>query len=286
MTFPIIDAHQHIWDPERAAYDWLAGNELLNRPLRMEDALPEQRACGIAATILVQAADNSEDTAFMRDVATQHPSIAGIVGYAPLEDPDATGDVIESWTGDSLMVGVRTLIHDRADPDWILQPSVAESLDLIAEAGLSYDLVAVLPRHLEHVPTLSERHPELRIVIDHLAKPPVGRDERDPWCSAIAEAAENPLVSAKVSGLYSSVGDPAAWTTDLIAPWFAHALSVFGAHRLMYGSDWPVSMSAGGYSQVWRGLQPLFDGLDPHQREGILGRTAAEVYRLDPARLP
>ena len=286
MTFPVIDAHQHVWDPARAEYDWL-GPALapIDGAMSFEDLAPELRAAGVDFTVQVQSADNAEDTALMRESAAKHPEVAAIVGFAPLDDAAGTAATLDSWAADSLLVGVRNLIHNKADADWLLRPEVDEALGVLEERGLAFDLVAVLPRHLELVPILSERHPDLRIVIDHLAKPPIGLDSSEPWSRLLAEAARNPLVYGKVSGLYSATSDIAAWTTDAIRPVFEHALAVFGARRLMYGGDWPISVLAGGYTRVWGGLTPLFDDLADAVREWLLGRTAAEFYRIDPERL-
>ena len=286
MPFPVIDAHQHVWDPTLAEYDWL-GPELapIDRAMTFEQLQPELRAAGVQFTVQVQSADNTEDTAIMRASAAAHPEVAGIVAYAPLHDPAGTAEAIEGWRGDDLIVGVRTLIHNQADPDWLLRPDVDESLGLLAAAGLAFDVVAVLPRHLQLVPILSQRHPDLRMVIDHLAKPPIGSDDAEPWRTLIADAAQNPLVHAKVSGLYSAVGDAGDWSTDAIRPHVHRALEVFGPDRLMYGGDWPISVLAGGYTRVWSGLVPLFDELADADRERVLGRTAAEFYALSPRRL-
>ncbi|WP_105565919.1 amidohydrolase family protein [Microbacterium halophytorum] len=282
----VIDAHQHVWDPARADYDWLENEPgAINRAIELPELLPELRLAGVERVVQVQSADNVEDTRLMRESAAAHAEVAAIVGYAPLERPEETARIAESWRGDSLMVGVRNLIHNIPDADWLLRPEVDEGLGVLERAGLAFDLVAVLPRHLELVPILSERHPDLRIVIDHLGKPPIGADADQPWRGLIARAAENPNVYGKASGLYSAVGEPGDWTTDAIRPVFDHAVDVFGPERLMYGGDWPISLLAGGYTRVWEGLAPLFASLAPAERERVLGGTAAEFYRIDPARL-
>ena len=280
MAFPVIDSHQHVWDPARAEYAWL-GPELapINRAFGMEELLPELAAVGVDATVLVQAADNADDTALMVATADAHPEVAAIVGYAPLERPAEVAETLARWQGDSRMVGVRTLIHNQSDPEWLLRPDVDEGLGLLEGAGIAFDVVAELPRHLELIPVLSERHPGLRMVIDHLAKPPIGLADREPWWSLIAAAAENPNVSGKLSGLYSATGAPDAWTTEQVRPFFDRAVELFGPSRLMYGGDWPVAILAGGYTRLWEGLAPSED------RERVLGRTAADFYRIDPARL-
>jgi L-fuconolactonase len=150
---------------------------------------------------------------------------------------------------------------------------------------MTLDLVAVLPEHLALVPTLVARHPGLRIVIDHLAKPPIGLDDREPWWNLIAAAAESPTVYAKVSGLYSATADSSGWTPDLIRPYLDRALDCFGSARLMYGGDWPISILSGGYDRVWDGLSALFGELAAADRTNILGETALKFYRIDPARL-
>ncbi|MBH0097829.1 amidohydrolase family protein [Salinibacterium sp. NSLL150] len=286
MVFPIIDAHQHIWNPNRAHYDWLDESLApINQVMTLDQLLPELRDVGVDYTVQVQSADNFDDTRLMTECAAANHEVAAIVGYAPLDRPAQAARTIESWEGDTRMVGVRTLIHNQEDPEWLLRPNVDEGLTVLERAGLTFDVVAVLPEHLALIPELSRRHPELRMVIDHLAKPPIGLEEREPWWSAIEAAAENPNVYAKVSGLYSAAGDPQQWTTEYVRPFFERALEVFGAKRLMYGGDWPISVLAGGYTRVWQGLQPLFDSVDAVDREQLLGRTAAEFYRIDPARI-
>ncbi|QYH34955.1 amidohydrolase [Salinibacterium sp. M195] len=286
MVFPIIDAHQHVWSPSRAHYGWLDDSLApINRVITMDELLPELRAAGVDYTVQVQSADNFEDTRLMMESAAAHTEVAAIVGYAPIDRPELAARTVESWQGDTRMVGVRTLIHNQPDPEWLLRPNVDEGLTVLERAGLSFDVVAEAPEHLALVPELSRRHPELRMVIDHLAKPPIGLDERAEWWSAIERAAENPNVYAKVSGLYSAAGTLDGWTTENVRPFFERALEVFGAERLMYGGDWPVSLLAGGYLRVWNGLAPLFDSVDAAEREQLLGRTAAEFYGIDPTRI-
>lgn len=286
MTFPVIDAHQHVWDPTVAEYDWLGPDMApIDGVMTFDDVAPELRAAGVDFTVQVQSADNSDDTAVMRASAATHAEVVGIVGFTPLDDAASTAAILDEWAGDTLMVGVRNLIHNKPDPDWLLRPEVAESLALLEQRGLALDIVAVLPRHLELIPILSERHPRLRMVIDHLAKPPIGLDSVEPWDSLIAAAAANPFVYAKVSGLYSATADIGAWSTESVKPFFERALEIFGPARLMYGGDWPISVLAGGYTAVWGGLKPLFDGLGVSDRDDVLGRTAAEFYRLDEERL-
>ena len=278
----IIDAHQHVWDLGRAEYAWLGPDSgPLFRDFAMADVLPELEAAGVTGTVLVQSADNDDDTDHMFEVARENPIVAGIVGYVPLDQPDRAAVRLAQLQREPLFCGIRALIHDRADPHYLQRGEVDATLGLLEDAGIPFDVVGVLPEHLRAVLTISERHPRLKMVLDHLNKPPVGASDREPWASLISDVAANPLVYGKVSGLYSAVGQPGDWTVDTIRPVFEHALDVFGADRLMYGGDWPVSLIAGGYTRVWRGIEELLSGLPDGDRQAILAGTARTYYQLD-----
>lgn len=279
----VIDAHHHLWDPERVDYPWLASSgPILNRRIDFDDLGPLLQEARVDATVLVQSADSAEDTNFMFEVAQQHAEIAGVVAWVPLDQPATTEKMMEDLVTRERFCGIRNLIHEREDPDWVVSNPVAASLRILEKAHIPFDLVAVLPRHLEHVPVLCERHPELRIVIDHLSKPPIRSRER--WARQMAIAAQSPNVYAKVSGLYPSEG-PRVWTIEDLKPIVNCALELFGANRLMWGSDWPICEVAGGYAAVSGALFSLFDNLDKLDKEAVLGGTATNFYRLGKARL-
>lgn len=283
---PIIDAHQHVWDPTRAEYSWL-GPELqpVNRTVTFEEIQPSLVRCGVQATVLVQSADNDEDTTLMLETAARFPEIAAVVAYAPLADPERTFLLATRFEQDPLIVGVRNLIHNVPDPDWLLRADVREGLEILESKGLAFDLVSVLPRHLEIIPELSARHPRLRMVIDHLSKPPIGTIDDGRWRILMAEAAGNPLVHAKISGLYSAAGDPASWSLKSIRPYIESAVELFGPERLMYGGDWPISVTAGGYERIWGDISTVLGELPHDDRDQILGGTANRFYRINDALL-
>jgi L-fuconolactonase len=281
----IIDAHQHVWDLDRSPYPWLGPDvPQWNRTFTFDELEPHLRRNGVDATVMVQSDDHDGDTELMLEVADRHPEVVAIVAYVPLDKPDLAAERLAELRRDTRILGIRNLIHDIPDPDWILRPEVDEGLTVLEEAGVAFDLVSVLPRHLEHVPTLVERHPDLRIVIDHLSKPPIGEDTLEPWWSLIATAAEAPLVHAKVSGLYPGAA-PDTWTPEAIRPFVDRALEVFGPTRLMYGGDWPISTAAGGYDRVFDGLRSVLAGLSDAEREEVWSGTARRFYRIDESRL-
>jgi L-fuconolactonase len=275
----IVDAHQHFWNLDRVSYPWLPDHGPIYRTFEESDLEAELDACGITSTVLVQAADSYEDTDYMLEVADRWPRVRAVVGWVPLTRPDEAATALDRYRADRRFVGVRHLIHDEPDPDWLLRDDVRDGLALLAERGLSYDVVAVLPRHLEHVSVLAERHPDLRFVIDHLAKPPIKQRGWEPWARLLRRAAERQNVYAKVSGL-NTAADWDTWSADDLRRYVDHAIEVFGARRLMYGGDWPISILAGGYTKVWRETERLLAGIEDADRARILAGTATEVYRL------
>lgn len=277
----VIDAHQHLWDPATGWYGWLSREpEILQRAFVFDEARAAMDTLGVVGTVLVQASDCAEDTDAMLAEAAANPLVLGVVGYAPLERPDDVAARLDVVRGDAAFVGVRNLIHDQPDPDWLLRDDVAEGLRQLEAAGLPFDLVAVLPRHLEHVGYLSERFPSLTIVIDHLAKPPVGTDRRQPWHELMSRAAANPRVHAKISGLYRHGGGDPASAADL-RPWVSDVLELFGPDRLLVGSDWPVAEIEGGYEPVLGTvIQTVRSLLDDTDAARVLRGTASRVYGL------
>ena len=282
----VVDAHQHFWSYGTYQTSWMerppyAGDPAfapIRRSFGPEDLAPELAAAGVGATITVEAADGEVENRALLAACRSHDWIAGVVGWVPLDRPEEAGRLLDRLCREPKFVGVRHLVNVEPDPDWILRPEVLEGLAAVAARGLAFDYVGILPRHLEHVPRLAERVPNLRIVVDHLGKPPIAGGGFEPWGSLLARAAQAPNVFAKLSGL--DTGSATGWSATDLAPYVDHALAVFGPERLMFGSDWPVALLRGGYAKVWSETGATLSGLSPVERERVLGGTAVEVYRL------
>jgi L-fuconolactonase len=275
-----VDAHQHFWNLGEVEYEWLASSEYepIQRDFGPDDLDPLLCATGITRTITVQAANSFADTDAMLARADEHAWIAGVIGWIPLLDPVAASHALDRYCGHRAFRGVRHLVHDEPDPDWLLRASVRESLASLAERGLVFEIPAVFPRHLVHVPGLAEELPGLRIVIDHLGKPPIASGSVEPWAGELARAAAHANVYAKVSGLGTVA--PEGWTAEDLRPFIDVAIGELGPDRLMFGSDWPVCLMADDYERVWSETVRALAGFPATARDAVLGGTAVDVYGL------
>jgi L-fuconolactonase len=277
---PRIDTHLHTWDLEACDYSWLTpAAGMLHRTHLVHEVEAERVAAGVTGAVLVQAANNRCDTDFMLATMAANPYICGVVGWVDLLAGTAVEEEAAALASDPRIKGVRHLNHDEPDPDWLVQPAVLDALRVLPRVGLAFDVVAIWPLHLELVPVLADAAPDLTIVIDHLAKPPIASGDLSTWRASMARAAGRPNVVAKVSGLDTAAGSP-DWTPDDLRPAFEAALELFGADRLMYGGDWPVSRLGGGYARQAAAFERLTDPLSASERAAIRAGTARRVYRL------
>ncbi|MFS0575600.1 amidohydrolase family protein [Sporosarcina sp. 179-K 3D1 HS] len=274
-----IDAHQHFWDFDRVPYVWPTQDEepifRSIEPPELEGILKEVQ---IDKTILVQADNSYEDTQYMLEIAERYNWVAGVVGWVPLDKPDETAIRLESFLENPYFKGVRHLIHYEKDVNWLIQPRVIEGLNVLQANNVPFDVVAVLPEHLKLIPILSEKLPNLRMVIDHLGKPPIASAQFEPWQELIKQAASNPNVYAKISGLNTAAS--ADWVAEDLKPYIDIAFSLFGANRLMFGSDWPVLNLAGNYKGVLDSIETVMAERNTEEVKDVFENTATEFYQL------
>jgi len=276
----MIDTHQHLWKPSERRYEWLDAAGLpLNADFGPEDVAADVAAAGITATVLVQAADSYEDTMYMLSVAARAPVVRGVVAWAPLDRTAEAEAALDLYAASRVVCGVRVLNHNYADPRWLLRDEVDAGLRLLAPRGLALDVVSVLPEHLIVLAELAQRHPELTLVLDHMAKPDIAGKGWEPWASLLAEVAARPNVSLKLSGL--NTASAPGWTWNDWLPYVDHAVGHFGSERIMLGSDWPVATLLGDFAGVWKAQREVIEHLTHVQQDDILFRSAIRAYSLD-----
>jgi L-fuconolactonase len=274
----LIDAHQHFWRVGRNGFIWPTPDlTAIHRDFLPEDFDVVAGDCGVTGSVLVQSQPSDRDTDWLIDLAQATPVVRGVVGWVGLLTPHAPERIADLATRPKFR-GVRPMLQTLADDDWIARPALEPALDALVDHDLSLDAL-VTPRHLKPLLTLAKRRPDLSIIIDHGAKPPVATQAFEGWARAIAEFAALPRVTCKLSGLLTEAlpRQPA----DSVAPYIEHLVTQFGPDRLMWGSDWPVVNLASTYGD-WLALSRRLCGLtDPVEISALFGGTARGVYRLD-----
>jgi L-fuconolactonase len=262
-----IDAHQHFWDPERFPYPWMPpAPSALRRRFLPEDFIPVLDRNRFDGSVVVQAATTMEESHWLLDLAQRHPTILGVVAWVDLTSPDL-GFMLDQLQHHPKFKGVRHPVHDEPDSRWLLRADVVRGLRELALRDVPYDLL-LRPLHLPLVPELAERVPELRFVIDHLAKP----EAFDGWAEDMTRIAQIPQAHVKLSGLYVE--------PSCLKPYVSHLLDRFGAARLMFGSDWPVCLLAGSWKLALASFTQAHGALAKGDHPKIVGETAAEFYSL------
>lgn len=276
----IVDAHQHYWDPSRGDYGWLTqAPASLRRAFLPPDLRAEREAAGVAFSVLVQAAPSEEETRYLFDLARYDPAVAGVVGWVDLEAHDI-GARIDSLIrdGGGLLCGLRPMVQDIDDPDWLAKPSLDRAFDCIQDCGLSFDALVGMPQ----LPALCRRlrrHPQLNVVLDHAGKPAIGDGRFDQWTGWIDELSQHPQLHCKLSGLLTLLGEP--MHEDAIEPYVADLFTHFSAERLLWGSDWPVLTTHASFGHWLNVALTLTERYAPGAQRDVFAANAMRFYALD-----
>jgi L-fuconolactonase len=280
----ITDTHIHVWDLQRAQYPWLKNDtSILKQTWHIGQLEQAKNEAAITSGILVQASGNLEDTELMLETARKTAWIAGVVCWLPLADTHATQKMLaERFLTEPYFKGVRHQVHDEKDPKWLLQPSVIASLKVLAEKNIPYDIVAVLPQHIETALEVAHKIPELKMVFDHLSQPPIKTKERfGVWGDLMKAASGHKNFYAKISGLGTTSGNFENWNAEDVKPYIAFALEHFGSNRCFCGGDWPVSLLAGSYNKVWNVYTRVINGMvNKNDSDNIFYNNAQQFYHL------
>lgn len=278
-----IDSHQHFWDPAKGDYSWMtADHDPIRRVFGPRDLRGELDAAGVSHTILVQTWSSTDETRAFLHLADRTDFVAGVVGWVDLTSQQVgeTLDGLLAGPGGKWLVGIRHQVHDEADPDWLLRDDVLRGLEEVSRRGLVYDLL-VRPRELPAALGAVQANPQLRLVVDHMAKPDIGGGSLNAWSDALSPLAEyRRRVWCKLSGLVTEA-DWASRNNSQFTPYLEAALGMFGPDRCMFGSDWPVCLLAGGYERTLKIVKDAVAYLPDAEREAVLRGNAVSAYRLD-----
>jgi L-fuconolactonase len=276
---PLIDAHQHYWQPARGDYDWMPKDDpVLARPYGPQDLAPELAAHDITHTVLVQAAATVNETEYMLGIADATPHVAAVVGWIDFEKPSDLAH-LKRLSEHPKFAGVRPMIQDLPDDDWMLRDDVQWAFRALCDLGLTFDALG-FPRHLANFHTILTRYPDLRTVVDHCMKPQI-RDHSEAsfrhWADGISRLADAGAY-CKFSALVTEASPD--WTVADLQPYAEHVFGAFGAERVMWGSDWPVVRLRCEYPKWRAAAEQLSASLTEPEKGWIFGGTASEFYRL------
>ncbi|MFI2488927.1 amidohydrolase family protein [Promicromonospora kroppenstedtii] len=283
-----IDAHHHLWVRSRTPQDWIdpVSMAAIDADFTPDDLAEALAGQGVTGTVVVQSVQVEAETVDLLALAARTPVVQGVVGWVDLTAPDVADALarLRSGPGGAHLVGVRSMVQAEHDPAYLDGADLRRGMRAVAATGLALDLVT---RHdqLPAVARLVRELPEVPFVLDHLGKPPLAGDDPTTggdladWAAAIDVVAASPNVTAKLSGLVTEASWT-GWSAEGLRPAVEHALAAFGAGRLMFGSDWPVSLLAARYDTWVETLSGLLAGLPPAAQETIWHGTARRVYGL------
>jgi L-fuconolactonase len=274
-----IDAHHHLWRYKPEDYPWMSDSL---SALRRDYLLPHLEAVttstGVTGTIAVQARQSMEETEWLSEIASGTDLIRAVVGWAPLIDPDAASH-LERFAGLSKVKGMRHVLHDEADPNYMLRDDFNRGVSLLKGYNLRYDIL-IFEQHLPQTIEFVDRHPNQVFIVDHIAKPKIRERLLTPWRENISELARRSNVYCKLSGMVTEA-DWTSWQDEDLAPYIEVVLEAFGPRRLMFGSDWPVCTLAASYQRWADTVTKAIERFSADEQASILAGSAIEAYTLD-----
>lgn len=274
----MIDSHHHFWEIDRFDYSWMPEGSPLATDYGPEELKPLMANAGVDYTVIVQAVSSPDEARWLLELAEDNEFIAGVVGWVDLTDPEV-GHTLDELQQSKCFVGVRHIWESEEDPGWIVNSGAINGLKELARRDLAFDFLAK-PANLPYIPQVMDQVPDLRAVVDHIAKPLIADHVVEPWLTDLRKVASINGVHCKVSGMITEA-DHQNWTVDDLRPYVHHVLGMFGSDRLMFGTDWPVCTLAGGYEQVVDTAREILGSLSPAAKADVFGGTAARFYRLD-----
>ncbi|MCQ6959804.1 amidohydrolase family protein [Mucilaginibacter aquariorum] len=273
-----IDSHQHFWLYNPVNHAWINDDmRVIQRnflPADLQSILQEN---GIEGCVAVQVDQTEAENEFLLDLAEKNSFIKGIVGWIDLQ-ADNIEERLQYYSSVKPMKGFRHILQGEPDEKFMLNKKFKHGIGLLNQYGFSYDIL-IMPNHLPYAKEFVAAFPEQRFVIDHLAKPYIKDKRINGWKEDIQAIAAFPNVYCKVSGMVTEA-DWANWKTEDFVPYLDIVFNVFGASRIMYGSDWPVCNVAGGYKGVLKVIENYVSQLSQTEQELFWAKNAVDFYKL------
>lgn len=272
-----IDSHQHFWKYDSVKHGWIDDSmEKIQRDFMPEDLEPLLEDARLDGCISVQADESEQETEFLLNLADQHDFIKGVVGWVDLESVNLD-ERLEGWDQYEKLKGFRQILQGQP-AGTILDDRFLKGIKKLEKTRFRYDIL-IFENQLQECVRFVEQFQDMPFVIDHIAKPSIKKSSFEEWASHMKKLADFPNIYIKLSGMVTEA-DWNHWKKDDFKPYLDTCLELFGADRLMIGSDWPVCLLAGEYKEVIGIVEDYLDGLSQTEYDGIMGETAAEFYQI------
>jgi len=272
-----IDSHQHFWRYNEAQYPWIPKNSPLQCDWLPEDWRAAACRVGVQGSVAVQARQTIEESRWLLQLAEQHSSIKGVVGWVDLRS-DKLEQQLKELAQHPKFVGVRHVVQDEPDGHFMLREDFQRGIALLKKYQLAYDIL-IFPKQLPAALELVKTFPEQLFALDHIAKPFIKDGVLSPWREQICTLAESRNVYCKVSGMVTEARH-GAWKKEQFRPYLETVFAAFGEDRLMFGSDWPVCLLSASYNQVLEIVEDFLKKFDQKTREKVMGQNAARFYGI------
>ena len=273
-----IDAHHHLWSYQASEYGWISPEMgVLARDYLSGHLKVEMQKANVDGSVVVQARQSIEETEWLLTLANKSEMIRGVVGWAPISSGSFPVQ-LDHLKQEKKLKGLRHVIQDEPDDDYILRPDFNRGISAMNDSGLVYDIL-IFHRHLPAAIQFVDQHPNQVFVLDHIAKPAIKDGILEPWRSIIRQLAQRNNVYCKISGMVTEA-NCSQWRVEDLQPYLDTVLEAFGPNRLMAGSDWPVCLLATTYEGWFATLRKMLQSLSTVEKESIFGGVASKVYRL------
>jgi L-fuconolactonase len=274
-----IDAHQHFWQFDPVRDNWITEDMSVIRrdflPANLKPLLDRNEFDG---SVVVQTCQDEADNEFMLRLAAENDFIKGVVGWVDLLVENIEDRLRFYHENYPKMKGFRHVLQAEPDEQFMLREDFKRGIALLHQYGFTYDIL-IYPNHIKYASELVAEFPAQKFVVDHLAKPYIKLKEIGQWQRDMEYLAYYRNVYCKVSGMLTEA-DWYGWRTEDFTPYLDVIFKAFGTQRVMYGSDWPVCMLAGGYNRALEILQIYASRYSHDEQELFFGGNAVNFYNL------
>ncbi len=281
--FPIVDSHIHLVDPKRLSYGWTADAPSLNRQVLPSDLFAAAAPVEIEAFVFVEVDVDTplhlDEAAWISELAESEPRLKAMTASLPLEQGEAIAPDLEKLLQHKTFRAVRRLIQSQPDPEFCIQPDFVAGVRLLAAQDIAFE-ICIYHHQFANAIKLAQQCPEVRFVLDHIAKPAIKNGLLDPWRQHMKEMAALPNVWCKISGV-ATEADHKNWTRDQLKPYIVHAIESFDFDRVMFGGDWHVAELAIAYPDWVALVDWVVEGASAEEKQKLFRDNATRFYRMD-----